>query len=363
MTAGTVGAGAARAAAATAVGIVCIAIGAGVAFPRRTGAHERRPQLARVPWEIAPLVVAGVLLGLVVGGHGVAHDASGASHPRLAVFLVPVFAVVGAAGLAVRLLRRLLARRSSGAPPEIFLALRRIAATRGLFAAVVVAVATSFGTFAYAATLSSTLDRSVAEKAFVRQRQRRPGARRSARAVLEPFSFPVAIVQIDDSYAVYPSGERVDLIAGDPGALARTVRWGDGWGNDPRALLPKVARYRGPGLAAIATPGAPASDVIVEQGARIPIHIVGHAPVPGSTAGRPALLVSRAALHRVARKAKILDPPPLAIGYLWAKGDPHVIDSRARDLRTRAGVRDDALAHLRRRFRRRGEAELPIRAV
>ena len=322
----TVGAGAARAAAAAAVGLVCIAVGAGVAFPRRTGAHERRPRLARVPWEIAPLVVAGVLLGLVVGGHGVAHDASGASHPRLAVFLVPVFAVAGAAGLAVRLLRRLPAHRTGGAPPEIFLALRRIAATRGLFAAVVVAVATSFGTFAYAATLSSTLDRSVAEKAFVANGSDVQGLVDPLVRVLEPFAFPVAVVQIDDSYAVFPSGERVDLIAGDPGVLARTIRWGDGWGNDPRALLSKVARYRGPGLAAIATPGAPASDVIVEQGARIPIHVVGHAPVPGSTAGRPALLVSRAALHRVARKAKILDPPPLATGYVWAKGDPHVIE-------------------------------------
>jgi hypothetical protein len=321
----TVSAGAARAAAAAAVGLVCVAIGAGAAFPRRTAEHERRLRVTRVPWEVVPLAITGVLLGLIADGRGVADDPSGASHPRLAVFLVPVFAVPGVAGLVVRLLRRALARRGGGAPPEIFLVLRRISATRGLFVAVVVAAATSFGTFAYAAVLSTSLDRSVAEKAFVANGSDVQGLIDPLVRVIEPFPFPVALVEIDDAYATFPSGERVDLIAGDPRALQRTIRWGDGWRDDPRRLLPKLASYAGPGLAAIATPDAPASQSIVEQGARIPIHVVGHSPLPGSTAGRPALLVSRAALHRVARTARILDPPPLATGYVWAKGDPRRI--------------------------------------
>jgi putative ABC transport system permease protein len=321
----TVGAGAARAAVAATVGLLCLAVGAGGAFPRRTGEHERRRHLRLLPWELVPLVVAGCLLALVVSGHGVAHDAGGASRPRLAVFLFPVFAAAGVAGLAVRLVRRALARRGGSAPPELFLTLRRLAATRGLLVAVVVATATSFGTFAYAATLSSSLNRSVAEKAFVANGSDVQGLVDPLVRVIEPFSFPVALVEIDDSYAAFPSGERVDVIAGDPRALERTIRWGDGWSNDPRRLLPKVAAYRGPGLAAIATPGAPTSNSIVEQGARIPIYVVGHAPIPGSTAGRPALLVSRAALRRIARTAKILDPPPLATGYVWAKGDPRAI--------------------------------------
>jgi hypothetical protein len=321
----TVGAGVARAAVAAAVGLICVAVGAAAAYPRRVGAHERRRHVARIPWELVPLVIAGVLLGLVVGGHGIAHDPTGATHPRLAVFLVPVFAVAGAAGLAVRLVRRALAQRGGGAPPEVFLALRRIAATRGLVVAVVVATATAFGTFAYAAILASSLNRSVAEKAFVANGSDVQGLVDPLVRVIEPFPFPVAVIEIDDSYAALPSGARVDLIAGDPRALERTIRWGEGWSNDPRRLLPAVARYRGPGLAAIATPGSPKIDEIVEQGARIPVHVVGRAPVPGSTAGRPALLVSRAAFHRAAVRAKILDPPPLATGLLWAKGDPRTV--------------------------------------
>jgi hypothetical protein len=325
VTGDTVTAGLGRAALAASVGLVCIAAGAGLAFPRRTVSHDRRRRIARAPWEIVPLAVAAVLLALILGGHGVARDASGSSHPRLAVFLVPVLAVAGAAGLAVRLVRRVLRGRGGGAPPEVYFALRRIAATRGLFVAVIVATATAFGTFAYAATLSSSLGRSVAEKAFVSNGSDVQGLVDPLVRVIKPFPFPVAVAEIDDTYAAFASGERVDVIAGDPVELERTLLWGDGWSDDPRRLLPKLAQYRGPGLAAIATPGAPSSDAIIEQGARIPIHVVGHAPIPGSTAGRPALLVSRAALHRAARKAKILDPPPLASGLLWAKGEPRVI--------------------------------------
>jgi hypothetical protein len=325
VTGGIVGGSAARAAVAAAAGLICVAVGAGAAFPRRTGEHERRRHLTRIPWEVVPLVIAAVLLGLVMSGHGVAHDSTGASHPRLAVFLVPVFAVAGIGGLAVRLLRRGLAQRGGNAPPEVFFALRRIAAARGLLVAVIVAAATAFGTFACATILSSSLNRSVAEKSFVANGSDVQGLVDPLVRVNKPFPFPVALVEIDDSYATFTTGERVDVIAGDPRALERTIRWGDGWSDDPRKLLPKVASYTGAGLAAIATPGARVSDAIIEQGARIPIHVVGHAPVPGSTAGRPALLVSRAALHRIARKAKILDPAPLATGYLWAKGDPHTI--------------------------------------
>ena len=359
VTAATVGGGASRAAITAGVGLLCIAAGAGAAFPRRTAGHERRLHVRRIPWEAVPLVVAGVLLGLVVSGHGVARGSTGASHPRLAVFLVPVFAVAGTGGLSVRLLRRVIARRGGNAPPEIFLALRRIAAARGLFAAVIVAAAMSFGTFAYAAILSSSLARSVAVKAFVANGSDVQGLVDPLVRVIKPFTFPVAVVEIDDSYATFENGERVDLIAGDPQALERTIRWGNGWSDDPRRLLPKIASYSGPGLAAIATPGARVSGAILEQGARIPIHVVGHAPGPGSTAGRPALLVSRAAFHRIAREARILDPPPLATGYLWAKGDPQTITPVLETsqlapayLTTLAHVYDDAsVAAARRSYR------------
>jgi hypothetical protein len=59
---------------------------------------------------------------------------------------------------------------------------------------------------------------------------------------------------------------------------------------------------------------------------RIPIRIVGRTPFPGTTAGRPAVVVSWPALRRVARHFHIADPGPLATGLLWAKGDPKAIE-------------------------------------
>ena len=58
----------------------------------------------------------------------------------------------------------------------------------------------------------------------------------------------------------------------------------------------------------------------------IPIRVVGHAAVPGATAGRPALLVSRSALRRLARRVHILDPAPQAEALVWAKGPPKLVE-------------------------------------
>jgi hypothetical protein len=326
VTGATVGSGAWRAAAAVAGAVACIAAGALAAFPRQTGRRAGRSRhLARVPWELAPLAAAAALLALVLTGNGLAADANGASHPRLAVFVLPVLAVAGAAGLAVRLGRRLLARRGGRTPPVVFLALRRLGAARGLLVAVVVAAATAFGTFAYASTLSASLDRSAARKAFVGNGSDVQGIVDPASRLTTPLPFPVALVEVDQTNVSLPSGTAVDLVAGDPRALARTIRWGDGWSGDPRPLLPRLAQDDGRRLRAIASPGAPALDAIVDQEARIPVEVVGHAVVPGASAGRPALLVSRQALRRAARRFHLLDPGPGATGLVWAKGDPQRI--------------------------------------
>ncbi|HEY6962740.1 MAG TPA: hypothetical protein VI408_12700 [Gaiellaceae bacterium] len=309
-----------RAAIAVLVAVICVAGGAAAAFPRRSGPpHPRVRLLRRAPWEIVPLGAAIALLLLVVGGYGLAHDQNGATHPRLAVFLVPIVAVLGVAGLAARGARVLIGRRSP-ARPVFLLAVRRLAAARGLLVAVVVAAATAFGTFAYAATLSSSLGRSAAEKAFVSNGSDVQGIVDPSNTITSPFAFPVALAEVDQSNVSLPDGSRADLVAGDPAALRRALRWGP-WPDDPRRLLPRLERGGTP-IPAVATPGAPPTDAIVDQGARVPIRVVGHAPVPGSSAGRPAYLVPRAALRTAAARLHFLEPAPLANGLLWAKGDP-----------------------------------------
>jgi len=320
--AGTVRAAAVRAAAGGALAIVFVAAGTAWAFPRRTNSRRRRALFARVPWELVPLAASAGALALVLGGHGLTRDAHGALHPRLAVFVVPVLAAAGLAGLATRAVRRGLRGRGAGAPLVAFLALRRLQVRRGLLVAVVVAGAAAFGAFAYAATLSASLDRSTTEKAYVANGSSVQEFIDPTERITTPFRFPAAIVEVDSEDVLLPTGAPVDLIAGSPAELERTLLWGDGWGNDPRPLLRRLDDATAGTLAAIASPGAPPITEIFDQGRRLPVRVVGHAAIPGSFAGTPALLVSRPALRRLARGHGIADPGPGANGLIWARGDP-----------------------------------------
>ena len=342
----TIADGAQSAAAAAAVGVLTVAAGAFVAFPHRWRARPRVSRAARLPWELVPLLAAGVLAALVLTGHGLARDTDGRTHPTLALFLLPVVACAGVSGLAVRAARGLVGNRFGASPPELFLAARRLAGARALLVAVVVSGAVAFGTFAYALTLTRSLDRSAEQKAAIANGSDVQAYVDALATVTKPFPFPVSVVQVDTLDASLPDGRRVDVVAGDPDALARTILWHDDWPDDPRPLLPRLRD--GGRLPAIATPDAPATDTVVYQGARIPVRIVGRADVPGTSAGRPALLVSSAALRRAAKRAHVLDPGPGAVGLLWARGSPAAIFPALRRsdlspvyLTTRAHIREN----------------------
>jgi hypothetical protein len=300
-----------RAAAGAGGAILAVAVGAAAAFPRR---ERERSRLGRVPWEVLPLAGAAVLLGVVLAGGGLVRDSTGLQHPRLAIFLVPVFAAVGVAGIALRALRGALRTRTSPRRPALLLVLRRLGAARGLLVAVFVSTAAAAGTFAYAATLSASVSRSAAEKAYVANGSDVQGFVDPRFRVLKPFTFPVALVEVDQGNVTLPSGRSIDVIAGSGPALSRTLR---GWQTDPRPLLAKLR-----GHAAIGSPGFPPTDAIIDQRVRIPIHIVGRTVVPGASAGRPALLVPRALLERT----RLIEPAPGAIGLVWARGPSRSVE-------------------------------------
>jgi hypothetical protein len=324
--AGTIWSGAGRMGAAVAVALITVAGGAAAAFPRRSSPTVGRlSSIRRLPWEIAPLAAAAVVVVVLLSGSGLSRDANGDSRPSFAVFVLPMLAAAGASGLAVRALRRGLSGRAGSAVPAMFLAARRLTAARSLLVAVVVSGAIAFGTLAYAITLSRSLVRSVAMKAFVANGSDVQGFVDPIATVPKGLPFPVALVQVDSLDVSLPDGRPIDLIAGDPQALARTVLWGDGWPHDVRPLLGRLNDARG-AVPAIATTDAPATDAIVNQGARIPVRIVGRANVPGASARRPALLISAPVLARVARRHGIVSPGPGATGLVWARGSPRLVE-------------------------------------
>ena len=298
------------------------AMGAVAAFAR---SGRRRGIALRLPWELLTIAAAALLLALLLSGRGLAHDSTGATHPRLTVFLLPMVAVTGAAGLATRAGRRLLRNLHTTSPVWLLLALRRLGSERAALVAVVVAIAAGFGMFAYASTLSASLMRTTAEKAYVSTGGDVQGVVDPGAGERGSFPFPVALAQDDQSNIALGTGTPVDLVSADPAALARTLRWGNDWPDDPRPLLSKLTT-RSDRLLAIASPDAPAVDAIVDQGMRIPVTIVGRAAIPASRAGRPALLVSSTALRDQSVSRHILYPAPGVTGLVWAKGAPAAVE-------------------------------------
>ncbi len=309
----TVSAAGWRAAAGALIAVAAIAAGAGVAFPRRPSV--RKHPVAHVPWEAVPLLGAAALLAIVLAGGGLVRDADGLGHPRLEVFALPVLAVAGVAGLVIRVARVGLRRVPAPGSPSLLFAVRRLGAARGLLVAVFVSAAAAAGTFAYASTLSASIDRSTAEKAYVANGSDVQGFVDPHFTVLKPLRFPVALVEIDTSDGALPSGRPIDVIAGNGGALARTLH---GWSSDPRPLLRRLASDD-----AIGTPGFPTTDAIVYQGVRIPVHLIGRTVLPGASGGKPALLVPRTLLQH---RSRVLEPAPGATGLVWARGSTRAVE-------------------------------------
>jgi hypothetical protein len=310
------------------VAVLLLAIVAGASFPRRSDTgHPLWRRVARVPWEVLPLAGAGAVLGILLTGGGLSHTASGDAHPSLAVFLFPVLAAAGIAGLVSRGVRRAARSLGSRAALPVFFTVRRIAAARGLLIAVIVAAATSLAVFAYATTLSSSVSRAIAEKAYVGNGSNVQGVVDPSEKIYDPLPFPATIVEADSSDAFVSDGHPVDIVAGDPGEIGRVILWGP-WSDDPRKVLPRLEHATAPPgvLPVIASPSLPHIDAIFDQGRRIPITVVARAPFPGMTQGRPAILLSRDVLRRVAARAHILDPGPGAGGLIWARGNPRQIE-------------------------------------
>lgn len=328
---GTAWTGVRDAAVATLATVALIAVTAAASFPRRSDAsHPLLRRLARVPWEAIVLAGAFSVLGLLLAGGGLAHSSNGDVHPSLAVFLLPALAAAGIAGLSARIVRRAVRGRGDRSPLPVFLAARRLAAARALLIAVIVAATTALSVFAYATTLSSSVSRAIAEKAYVSNGSDVQGVVDPSNQIYDRFPFPAAIVEIDTTNAFTADGRQVDIVAGDPAELADVIRWGP-WSDDPRPMLPRLARPAPRGvLPAIASPNMPRVDVIVDQGARVPIVVVARRPFPGMNAGRPALLVSRTTLKAVARARGFVDPGFGADGVIWAKGDPRRIEPTLR---------------------------------
>jgi hypothetical protein len=321
----TVGTAAWRAAAAAAVGLVLLAATVATSFPQPTSSRSPRRALRYLPWELLALGLAGAAFVQLHSGNGLTRSAGGVQHPKLTVFVLPLLAVAGVAGLAARLLRRVLPRPQRGGLGS-YLAFRRLAAARGIGVVVCVALAVSLGTLFYAEALTESLNASAAEKAYI-------GTGADVAAVVDlnaklPTRFPYPLTKVDASYGTATvggaTGTEVDIMAVDPASLAREMRWEPRWGTDPRPLL---QRLDAAGSLPAITVGEMPYTAFWVQGARIPVHVVATVPVfPGMVRGDTLLIVSATRLDEAAARLHLVNPLGESAATLWARGPSRAVE-------------------------------------
>ena len=315
-----------------AVALALLALAAGISFSRQFDSGRRRgASLGWIPWEIVPLGLAAYFfLDLRGGGGLVEGGSSGVAHPTVAVFLFPLLVTAGVAGLAGRLMRTVLRRvgtRERTMAPPVYLALRRLAVSRGLAVVLLCGCAVALGAFFYAQTLVATLDRSVEAKALVAKGGDAEGTIDYVDSLPERFPFPLTKVTIRYAAASVGGfdGPKVDLMAVDPGTIPEVVSWEPSWGPPLEELVERLGASSEQGMPVIVAGGALASRPLYVDGALVPVrHVAEVEAFPGMGSTRPLVVTSYEALERAAEEAGIGNPlrQPAAATLVWGKGPP-----------------------------------------
>jgi CDP-diglyceride synthetase len=198
----------------------------------------------------------------------------------------------------------------------VHLALRRLAAGRGVLALLVVTCAVALGLLLYAQTLVSSLQESVRQKAFIAAGSDAQGIVDASQPAPTRFRFPVTRVEIayGGGRIGSESGDPVDILAIDPATLEQAVHWYPSWGPPLAGLL---APLDDPGPLHVVAAGkrVPLSRLSIGT-THVPVSVTWVHAFPGMTANAPLVVVSKRALVRRIG-ANAFD---VQWAELWAKG-------------------------------------------
>jgi putative ABC transport system permease protein len=307
--------------------------------------HETHERVGRIPgvltrpllWEVLALLLAAAALYEVTIRRG-AVLAGRDQIPRVDRLLVlfPLLFIGGLAGLISRGLGRLLAGRMTRfgrLPPPLFLALRRLVAAPRMALLLLVAASVSLGLLVYAGVLGASTRATALAKARVVV-----GSDASV-PVSPDYRLPASsglpatrVIRVQEGQvSVDPDKVPVTLLAIDGSSFQRGAFWDRSFAAQPLgALLRRLDHPRSGRLAAVSVGGSlpPDATLTVSTG-RIPLDVTPVKVFPGMATDQPLLVVSRAALARLAAAAGL---PAEAIGgnaEVWAKQD---VDTLRREL-------------------------------
>ena len=316
--------------AAVLAAVLIIAAVSTVSFLRHSEHHRARFRfLAKVPWELALVVLALVVLHrLRSGGALVPDEATGIERPSPLLLLFPVLFLAGSAALAARIAVAglgVVRRRSSRLPPAPFLALRRLVAAPQLTVLLVGASGLCLGLFVQAQGMAGSMRTTMDAKAGVYvggdvqarvdYRYEPPGA---------DFGAPFTRVTRTYQAGTFEAGRTFDLLAVDPDTFARAAFWSDGFADVPLAELLRRLTSGDPGGALpviIARPAGPGSTSITLVETTVPIEVVGTAAAfPGMSSLRPLVIVDEERLLDATQDAPNPLDVPAAGTELWIRG-------------------------------------------
>jgi putative ABC transport system permease protein len=294
------------------VSAVAVAVGATVA----RGRLVPRRRALRLPWELLVGALAAATALAVVSGGGLVKNGAAGSHPRLIVLVLPALVAAAVAGAGARVARSLLGRRAAAdAPLPVFLAVRRLAAARGLLVVVVVTSAVGIAALSFAQILRSSLAANTLEKAYVANGSDVQGIVDAGRPPSTSFPYPATVVTESYGAGQFASGRSFELIAVDPPTLERVLA--AHWPSSVRDAAHKLASSRAR-LPAIAIGAGRGTQDVTLGGVTRQVDVVATPRLfPGMVPGSATLVVP----------ARVLDASPGGgYGYVWASGPPALVE-------------------------------------
>ncbi len=311
---------------AVGLSVAVVALVSGGSLLGHVGQHRSRLLvLVRAPWEIPLLALAVYAVGKLWTGGTLVPDDAGA-RPSLILLLFPVALIAGVGLLGARLFRdasRSLRDRSGRLAPPGYLAVQRLAGAPDLPILLVAASALCIGVFVQAQTVVRSLDGAVEAKArtFV-------GSEVSA-WVSEDTEVPpdagvpmTRVTRRPRAGTLLPSGRTFDLLAVDPGTLARAAYWNDAYADAD--LEDVVAALHQPSTeelaVVVAGPGVPDIAAIELGTTRLPVRVVGETEAfPGMLSRRPLLVADTEALLGAVEGSGALLGASNATNELWLR--------------------------------------------
>ena len=300
---------AARVVLSIAATVLAVALGLTLARGRLGASRAVWRKSSQLPWEAVAIGVALVSWLLLVSGGGLVKDSVAGSHPRLLVLVLPVLVAAPLAGLTARVLRWVVLRRTAVSALAVFLALRRVAASRGLVVALTVAIAAGIASLSFAEILQASLAANNTEKAFVANGSDVQGLVDSIQIL--PRSFPYPVTKVEEVFAAgtTDSGRPFEVIAVDPPSLGRVLA--SHWSGGVRSAVQALADSDAP-LPAIAVGIGTGRQEVTIGGMRTGVQVVARVRAfPGMQPSQALLVIPVRALAA---------PPAGALTYVWATG-------------------------------------------